>query len=392
LKSSPLEPVYSSGLDDESLSIWERVDRLGRGKEQNKTMVAFLGELLDREEYHSNGKFDPKVQKIYERMDTCSTWLTFRHYTDHDKNRLFAANFCGRHLLCQACAIRRGAQKLQAYSTRIKFVLEESPRLTPWMITLTVKNGVDLLGRFNHLMNNFKRIQKQRSKRLQGARGYAPTEFEKIAGAVFSYEVPRSKDGETWHPHIHMLVLCESKPDVGFVNPLTGEGHGLRKEWFDLTGDSFMVDVRRNEDQPIIEMACEVMKYAVKFSNQEPEETWEAFQALNGRRLFGSFGNLRGVKVPKSMLDAPLDGPFIEYVYRYFGGGNYEPMRRTDFTELYDDASLSSNYTPKSKFNEDIDVGGHSFILRSDDELDIPSHWRDFKLEPDIKNVERLEI
>ncbi|MDQ6995668.1 MAG: protein rep [Mariprofundaceae bacterium] len=323
-------------FDSSEMGVFQRVERLGRAKQHNLEMVAFIGEQLDREEYNFDGFFNPRVQKLYERMGRCASWLTFRHYTEHNKNRLTSANFCGRHLLCQACAIRRGAQKLQAYTTRVEYVLKESPKLKPWLITLTVKNGDDLLERFDHLMTNFKRMQKQRSKRLQGASRYLPTEFEKIDGAVFSYEVPKSKDGERWHPHIHMLALCSEKPDAGFVDPKTGEGHGLCKEWFDLTGDSFMIDVRSNPEQPVIEMAMEVMKYAVKFTSQSPADTWKAFQVLNGRRLFGSFGSLHGVKLPKSLLEAPLTGPFIEYVFKYHSGGNYEKVSVIDHSDIYD--------------------------------------------------------
>ena len=361
------EPLDLLALDSPEKSVFERVDRFGRAKAHNKKMVAYIGEQLDRDEYHYEGMFNPRVQKLYERMDRCASWLTFRHYTEQDKNRLTSANFCGKHLLCQACAIRRGAQKLQAYSSRVEYVLSQDKNISPWLITFTVKNGDDLRERFNHLMTSFKKLQKQRAKRLQGAKWYKETEMEKVSGAVFSYEVPKSKDGEKWHPHIHMLALCSEKPDVGFVDPVTGEGHGLRKEWYDLTGDSFMVDVRRNEGQDIIDMACEVMKYAVKFTSQSASDTWHAFQALNGRRLFGSFGSLHGVKLPKSMLDAPLTGPFIESVFRYASDGHYKKVSEVDYSDTYDDLQ------PKTKEEPELIVGDEIFL--TDDEILIPAHW-----------------
>jgi len=324
----------AGALDLPDLSLFERVERLGKAKKNNVEMTEFIAEVLDRDEF-AFGMVNNKVEKLYDRMKTCASWLTFRHYVEHNQNRLTAANFCGKHLLCQACAIRRGAQKLQAYSQRVDFVLSAQANLSPWLITITVKNGERLHERFEHLQKSFQLLQSRRKKHLQNpSRQF--TEFAHINGAVFSYEVPKSKDGEDWHPHIHMLALCTKKPEVGHVDPATGEGFGLAKEWFDITGDSFMIDVRRNENQDVIEMACEVMKYAVKFTDQEPADTWHAFQTLNGRRLFGSFGSLRGVKIPESLLDAPLDGPFVEYVYRYFGGGQYEQVSRIDFSDSYE--------------------------------------------------------
>jgi len=346
--------IVEHGLDLPNHSLFQRVERFGRAKKNNKEMVSYIGEQLDREEYNFDGLFNPRVQKLYERMDRCASWLTFRHYTDHNKNRLTSANFCGRHLLCQACAIRRGAQKLQAYTSRIDLVLKESPELKPYLITLTVKNGEDLRERYEHLKASFKHLHHRR-KRGQ------TTEFGKIAGAVFSYEVPKSKDGDLWHPHIHMMALCSEKPDVGYVDTKTGEGHGLRKEWYDITGDSFMVDVRRNKDQSTIEMACEVMKYAVKFSAQSPADTWKAFQILNGSRLFGAFGNLWGVKVPKSMLESPLTGAFIEYVFKYQSGGQYSMVRKTDNTDTYDSPTDAGDSAARQATKPATD--GESFCL-----------------------------
>ena len=54
-----------------------------------------------------------------------------------------------------------------------------------------------------------------------------------VAGAVWSYEVTYS-DANGWHPHVHAIWLAPEAPDM----------HALRDEWKEITGDSFMVDVR----------------------------------------------------------------------------------------------------------------------------------------------------
>jgi hypothetical protein len=62
----------------------------------------------------------------------------------------------------------------------------------------------------------------------------------------------------------------------------------------------------------------EVFKYAVKFSDLTLADNWHAAQLLKGKRLLNSFGLFRGVEVPESLLDEPLDSlPYWDRFYRY---------------------------------------------------------------------------
>jgi len=59
----------------------------------------------------------------------------------------------------------------------------------------------------------------------------------------------------------------------------------------------------------------------VKFSDLDLSQNWEAAQVLKGKRLLNSFGLFRGVEVPESLLDEPLDSlPFWDRFYRFIGG------------------------------------------------------------------------
>lgn len=320
-----------------TLKTHELVQRYGKAKANTVEVCEHIAELLDRDQF-TYGMVNPEVEKVYERMKSCASWLTFRDYIEHDKTRLRSAKFCNKPLLCQACAIRRGAVCLQAYLPRIEVCMKDNPRLKAWLITFTVKNGASLRERQEHLKSSMDRLLNNRKCYLKGTRGFSETEMAKVKGAVFAFEVPKAKNGIDWHPHIHMLALCEDDPLAGFVDPATGEGHGLRKEWFDITGDSFQVDIRRDPNQPVFDMACEVMKYAVKFSSQDADDTWHAFQVLNHKRLLRSFGCLYGVKIPSSMLDSPLSGPYIDRIFSYIGG-EFIKTAEIDCSELYEDAS-----------------------------------------------------
>jgi hypothetical protein len=89
-----------------------------------------------------------------------------------------------------------------------------------------------------------------------------------------------------------MIALAEVEPSQ---ERLSGSGT-------EITGDSFMVDVRPIVGDPA-EGFMEVFKYAVKFSDQPVADTWHAFQTLKGKRLLGSAGCFRGVEVPEELTD-----------------------------------------------------------------------------------------
>lgn len=240
------------------------------------------------------------------RLNYCGDYLGFRHYFEVDEVRLHAARFCQIHLLCPLCAIRRGAKALQAYLTRYEAITAEKPALRPFLVTLTVKDGPDLAERFGHLRRGLQRLNKRRTRRGRGA-----SVWEQIAGAVWSYEVKRGSGSGLWHPHLHAVVLAELEPDQV----------QLAAEWREITGDSFVVDVRPMAED-VASGFCEVFKYAVKFSDMEPGDTVQAWRELRRTRLMDSCGVFRGVDVPESLLDDPLDGPFVEYFYRYMRGAS----------------------------------------------------------------------
>lgn len=244
-------------------------------------------------------------------LGDCGNYLLFHHYYTVDQVKLAGMHSCRKHLLCPLCAIRRGAKAMKAYLDRFEVIQDQNPNLKPYLVTFTVKNGEDLWERFTHLRNSLKRLHKKR----QGTRQH--TEASKAAGAVWSYEVTNKGNG--WHPHAHAIWLCEEAPDA----------QALQDEWFLLTGDSFVLDVRPITGYPV-DGFLEVFKYATKFSDLVPAQTWEVYQTLHGERLLSSFGAFRGVDVPDELTDELLDSlPYIELFYRYLRGAGYTLEKMT---------------------------------------------------------------
>jgi hypothetical protein len=250
-----------------------------------------------------------KHQAMAQKVHACGDYLLFRHFFTVDKVKLHAAQFCKKHLLCPLCAIRRGAKALAAYLQRWEAIKVQRPQLQPFLVTLTVKDGPDLAERFKHLHDSQRELWKRRQRIYE-------TSLDGVEGAVWSYEVKRGQGSGVWHPHLHMIALAETMPDA----------EKLSREWHEITGDSFIVDVRPISQEDPVSGFIEVFKYAVKFSDQEPADTVHAWETLKGKRLLASSGCFRGVVIPDDLMDdaSDVEGlPFMDLLYRFTVAGGY---------------------------------------------------------------------
>ena len=257
----------------------------------------------------------PDLQAMAAKVASCGDYLVFRHYYTVDKVRLHGASLCRKHLLCPLCAIRRGSKALKAYADRWECIKAQNPALKPFLVTLTIKDGPDLEERFKHLYKS------QRELWMQKHRAKHPSAFDCVEGAVWSYEIKRGSGSGLWHPHLHMIALSETQPDQ----------RELSQAWKNITGDSHIVDVRPISQEDPISGFMEVFKYAVKFSDQPPEDTVHAWLTLASKRLLGSAGVFRGVEVPAELLDDPEgfnDLPWVALFYRFLRGSGYTLGKR----------------------------------------------------------------
>lgn len=294
-KENPESVAAESGVQGIE-ALPKRVSRYGQAKTDALDVAKYMRESGNH-------------QAMAEKVASCGDYLTFRNYFTVDQVRLHQASLCKKHLLCPLCAIRRGAKALKSYLDRWEAIQAQKTALRPFLVTLTVKDGDDLAERFRHLM----KAQHELWKRKHRGRGCA---LDGVAGAVWSYEVKRGKGSGKWHPHLHMVALAEIPPSA----------EKLSQEWHQITGDSFIVDVRPIDQDDPVSGFVEVFKYAVKFSEQEPADTVHAWVTLASKRLIGSAGLFRGVEVPESLLD-DLEGledlPYITLFYRYLRGAGY---------------------------------------------------------------------
>ena len=288
------DQVELDGVSDGIEALPKRIDRYGKAKKGALDVADYMATI-------------PKHQAMAAKVQGCGDYLIFRHYFTIDRVKLHAASLCRKHLLCPLCAIRRGSKFLAAYLQRWEYIKAQNPALNAYLVTLTVKDGDDLKERFDHLQKAQKELWKRKARKY-------PTSLDCVQGAVWSYEIKRGSGSGSWHPHLHMIALSETMPDA----------EKLSKEWHNITGDSFIVDVRPISQKDPASGFIEVFKYAVKFSDQTPEDTVHAWVTLSSKRLLASSGCFRGVDVPESLLDDSegLDGlPFVALFYRYLPNG-----------------------------------------------------------------------
>ena len=270
----------------------DRILRYGKAKEKALTISDYISVN------------QPRQKQLANSLANCGSYLVFRDYHTVGEVRLTKACFCKKHLLCPLCAIRRGAKHLSRYLDRFHEIRAQNPRLKAYLVTFTVKDGDNLKERYEHLNKSLRSYHKRRHRKN------ASCEALKAHAAVWSFEVKRGSGSGSWHPHAHAIWLCEEPPCQEKISA----------EWKAITGDSFIVDVRPISQTDHVSGFLEVCKYAVKFSDQAPSDTWHCYETLRGRRLIGSFGGFYGIPEPDDLTDDPLEGlPYIDRFFTFTG-------------------------------------------------------------------------
>lgn len=276
---------------------------------------------------------------IRKRLHNCGRYLHFRDYYTIDQLRLIRADFCKQHLLCPLCALRRGAKFVDKYMERVNLIAEEQGGFMSYLVTLTVKDGPDLEERYRHLHESYRAMRETRKNALKRLR--SPIEMNKAMGGVASYEFKRGSGSGMWHPHIHAVWLCKEEPLQ----------EKLAREWQEITGDSYIVDVTPFHDDPVSGF-LEVFRYALKFSDMEIPDNFQAAQVLKSRRLVAAFGCLYGVKVPEQLEDDPIeDLPYVDRLYLY-----HVRARAYNFVPLQGDKAIHTRLcVDKKRSNNELE-------------------------------------
>lgn len=215
--------------------------------------------------------------------------------TDQSKSRRESFSDCGSHAYVLESVDHPGTYRVAGSSCHDRFclpcaqersvtiagnVLDEIRKLEVRFLTLTVKtDGLSLVAALEKLHDAFGKLRRRQWFQ------------RRVWGGVAFIELTYSHKETRWHPHLH--CLCTGTWIDKFQ---------LSKLWHNITGDSFIVDIRRPKNTKHV--AFYVTKYASKpFNNTFLNHTNlldEAVQAMKGRKLALTWGQWRGLQLTET--------------------------------------------------------------------------------------------
>jgi hypothetical protein len=222
------------------------------------------------------------------RMKQCCS--LFRHTTCGQHTIKSYPTFRCKKLYCPDCAPERATRLGNQTEAKIREVMKETKgRLC--FLTLTVKNTATYEGGLVKLKKDFAKFKRQKSFK------------ENVKGYFGGFDYTFNSKTNDFHVHLHLVILRGSK---------RWEQSDISKAWHEVTGDSFIVDIRKVKN--IHKGVKELCKYVVKPSDllTMPDEKFrEVVEMKKGTRMFISGGCFYNVKLEDDVDDA--DNVFSQY-------------------------------------------------------------------------------
>lgn len=185
------------------------------------------------------------------------------HYNKKTYNVRTVSNAC-RLRWCPLCARARYSIIRNSVHSWLREVS------SPKFLTLTVRNNRLVLSeQIQNLFDAFRRFRRHKGI------------MSRVRGGIWFLQVKRGKNSNEWHPHLHIALDSDYIPK-----------RDLSLDWFISTGNSYIIDIRKIEDPE--ETADYVARYCskpAKMSDFVKDDRYEMFEALHGKRLFGTFGS-----------------------------------------------------------------------------------------------------
>jgi plasmid rolling circle replication initiator protein Rep len=221
------------------------------------------------------------------RIRFCGSALVFLRNLETGEKKLHGADFC-RERLCPMCQWRKSMKVFHQVSKVMDRAQEENKDIVPLFLTLTLRNcsGDDLSSTLDTIFQGWYQITKHRK-------------FKRIVQGWFrALEVTYNKESDTFHPHIHAILIVDKSYFKGKDYMETTEWVQLWRNALKLDYDP-VCDIRKVKNGKGKHKAvAEVAKYTLKdtdFVHDDNELTDKLIEVLStslkGRRLF-AFGGL----------------------------------------------------------------------------------------------------
>lgn len=223
------------------------------------------------------------------RVRFCGSALAFLKNLETGEKKLHSADFC-KERLCPMCQWRKSLKVFHQVSKVMDRTETEQPNLVPLFLTLTLRNctGADLSATLDTVFKGWTLLWKQRK-------------MERIGKGWFrALEVTYNKEDDTFHPHIHAIILVDKsyfkKDNKDYMQ--TTDWVQMWRTALKLDYDP-VCDIRKVKNGKGKHKAvAEVAKYTLKDSDfifDDTALTDKLVSILNssmkGRRLF-AFGGL----------------------------------------------------------------------------------------------------
>lgn len=229
------------------------------------------------------------------RMTACSDYLVFGEHVDVETGEvtkvLDAAMFC-RDRLCPMCQWRKSLVTFAQLSQIMDKLDADYPgQLVPIFLTLTMKNcGFDSLAEaLTALTTAWSRMMCQKA---HSRKPYLVTR-----GWFRAIEITYNPETNTWHPHIHAVLLEDADYFTNQDKYISHEGWVAEWRWALRADYDPSVDVRTIKNDRA-DAVAEISKYAVKPGEWISDDYGATdarvellANALKGRRLV-AFGGL----------------------------------------------------------------------------------------------------
>ncbi|MGT2801030.1 protein rep [Streptococcus marmotae] len=233
---------------------------------------------------------------MVERVSACCDVLKFIQQADGNL-KLYQSYFC-KNKLCPLCNWRRSMKYSYQTSRIVDEAMIQYPKGRFLFLTLTVKNvpGSELNTTISSLTKSFDRLFK-RAKVQKNLLGY-----------LRSVEVTHNEAENTYHPHIHVLMMV--KP--GYFK---GGSYISQEDWGQMWAQSLkvdyipLVDIRAVKEQGkgLKGAILETAKYPTKpfeLSMENAQVVDDLYNGLYRKRQLGYGGVFKEIKKKLALDDA----------------------------------------------------------------------------------------
>ena len=267
------------------------VDKNSQGKERDwrgrKILSLKLADIFKELQYKKT---------FVERVISCGETLRFIQNQDGNL-KLYQAYFC-KNKLCPMYNWRRSMKYSYQTSRIVDEAIKQEPKGRFFFLTLTVKNveGEALNSTISQLTKSFDRLFR-RAKVKKNLLGY-----------LRSVEVTHNENDNTYHPHIHVLMMVRPSYFQSKKDYIT------QKEWSDMWSQSLkvsykpMVDVRavKEKGKGLRGAVLETAKYPtkpIKLDIENKQVVDDLYNGLYRKRQLGYGGLFKTIKKQLALDD-----------------------------------------------------------------------------------------